>query len=109
MARGLFLAWSSPVDDESDAAFNSWYENTHIPQVRTAIGSVTAVHRYRTADLPGGMQPAHRYLAVYEMDSDDIPAAAAALAAASGAGRLEMTPAMDLTAPPAIHWYEGVN
>ena len=110
MAKGLFLAWSSPASDDSDAAFNAWYEQTHIPQVRAAIPSITAVHRYRTADLPGGQQPAHRYLAVYELDSADIPAAAAALGAAASEGRLDMTQAMDFTAvPPAIHWYQAAD
>ena len=69
MAKGLFIAWISPSDSESNAELNSWYDNTHIPEVRAAIPSIAAVHRYRTADLPGGQQPRHRYLAVYEMDS----------------------------------------
>ena len=57
MAKGLLLAWSSPASDESDAEFNSWYEDTHIPQVRAAIPSITAVYRYRTADLPARSSP----------------------------------------------------
>jgi hypothetical protein len=110
MAKALLLAWVSPSGEETDAELNSWYENTHIPQVRAAIPWVTSVHRYRTADLPTGQQPAHRYLAVYEMDSDDVPAAAAALAQAGAAGRLTMTTAMDVTsAPPALHWYQGIG
>jgi hypothetical protein len=106
MAKGLFLAWSSPVDDASDDAFNSWYDNTHLPQVRAAVPSITAVHRYRTADLPGGQQPPYRYLAVYELDTSDMAAAAAALSAAAAEGRMDMTTTMDRTVPPAIQWYQ---
>jgi hypothetical protein len=110
MAKGLLLAWSSPVSDESDTEFNSWYEGTHIPQVRAAIASVTAVHRYRTADLPGAQQPAHRYLAVYEMDSADMPAAVASLGQARGEGHLDMTATMDVTAnPPVLQWYQAAE
>jgi hypothetical protein len=110
MAKGLLLAWSSPASDESDAEFNSWYEGTHIPQVRAAIPSITVVHRYRTADLPGTQQPAHRYLAVYEMDSADVPAAAAALGQAAQGGRIDMTDTMDVTAnPPVLHWYQAAE
>ena len=50
MAKGLLLAWSSPVSDERDAEFNSWYDDTHIPQVRTAIASITAAGS--SADRP---------------------------------------------------------
>jgi hypothetical protein len=107
MAKGLFIAWMSPASDDHDAELNEWYNGTHIPQVRAAIPSVTAVHRYRTADLPGGQQPPHRYLAVYEMDSDDVPTAAAALGLAGQEGRLDMTTAIDFTGnPPVLQWYQ---
>jgi hypothetical protein len=109
MAKAMFLAWASPVDEASEAEFNEWYEGTHIPQVRSAIPAITAVHRYRLADLtagPGGAPPARRYLAVYELDTDDVAAAAAALGAAATEGRMDMTPTMDLHAnPPDLQWY----
>jgi EthD domain len=110
MAKTLFLAWSSPTSDETDAAFNDWYENTHIPQVRAAIPSITSVHRYRTADLPGGQQPKQRYLAVYELDTEDIPTAAAALGHAAEQGKIDFTDTIDLTdVPPAMHWYASAD
>ena len=49
MAKAMFLAWASPVNEASEAEFNDWYEGTHIPQVRSAIPAITAVHRYRLA------------------------------------------------------------
>lgn len=110
MAKGLFIAWMSPSDSESDAELNSWYDNTHIPEVRAAIPSIAAVHRYRTADLPGGQQPPHRYLAVYEMDSADVAAAAAALGQAGSEGSLDMKAPIDFTVnPPVIQWYQAIN
>jgi hypothetical protein len=109
MAKGLFIAWSSPVNDETDAAFNQWYEGTHVPELRALIPSITAVNRYRTADVPGGLQPPYRYLAVYELDSEDVAAAQAALAAAGAEGRITFTDTMDLTQPIAIQWYQGIS
>jgi len=119
MAKAMFLAWASPIDETSEAEFNDWYEGTHIPQVRAAIPAVTAVHRYRLADLPaapagaepgsappGSAPPGSRYLAVYELDTNDVAGAAAALGAAATGGRMDMTPTMDLQAnPPDIQWY----
>jgi hypothetical protein len=109
MAKSMFMAWASPVDDASDAEFNAWYDGTHIPQVRAAIPAITAAYRYKVADLPGA--PAtHRYVAVYEMDTDDVAGAMAALGAASTDGRIDLTPTMDLRAnPPVLQWYHSLT
>jgi hypothetical protein len=111
MAKSMFMAWTSPVDDASDAEFNAWYDGTHVPQVRAAIPAITSVQRYRVADVPGvGGSPAHRYLAVYEMDTDDVAGAMAALGAASADGRIEMTATMDVaTNPPVLQWYQAIT
>lgn len=111
MAKALFLAWTSPVDDASDSEFNAWYESTHIPQVRAAIPAITAVHRYMPADLHDGggqgAQPTHRYLAVYEMDTDDVASAATALQTALGS--MDITPTIDVQVdPPILQWYQGL-
>jgi hypothetical protein len=42
------------------------------------------------------------------LDDADIPAAAAAMNESAGAGKLDMTPAMDLAErPPVAQWYRG--
>jgi hypothetical protein len=112
VAKALFLAWSSPVDETSEGEFNAWYDGTHIPEVRAVIPSISAAYRYRATDLPGGasQQPSQKYLCVYEMDADDVPAAAAALGSAVSEGRLHMTGTMDTQAnPPVVQWYEAVD
>jgi len=111
MAKAMFLAWASPVDEASESEFNAWYDGTHVPQVRAAIPAITAVHRYRLAAVPGaGPSSAHRYLAVYELDTDDVAGAMAALGAAAAEGRMDMTSSMDLTAdPPVLQWYQGLT
>jgi EthD domain len=111
MAKAMFLAWSDPVDDVSESEFNTWYEGTHIPQVRAAVTAITAVHRYRVADLPADANgsPTHRYLAVYEMDTDDVQGAVAALGAAASAGQIDMSPTLDTAVnPPVLQWYQAV-
>ena len=112
MAKAMLLAWSNPVDEASDGEFNAWYDDTHVPQVRATIPAITAVQRYRQADLPAeaGASSVHRYLAVYEMDTDDVAGAIAALGAAVAAGQLDLTTTMDLTTnPPVLHWYQAVD
>ena len=100
----VLMAWSSPVDEASTEEFHRWYEETHVPEVREAVPGIVDVRRYALADLTADGAPATRFLAVYEIATDDLAAAAAALGAA--AGRLTPTPAMDVTGrPPVLEWY----
>jgi hypothetical protein len=107
MARAILIAYSSPVAGQEDA-FNDWYQNTHIGQVRTAVPSITEVSRYRTVD-PTGKSDEIRYIATYEMDTDDVAAAAGLLGAAGQGGKLDPTDTMDVAVnPPVLVWAQGV-
>ena len=47
---------------------------------------------------------------MYELDTDDIPAAAAALADSAAAGRMDMTTAMNVTDnPPTAQWFRAAQ
>ena len=100
MADGVFLAWSSPVSPDQLAQFDQWYNSTHIPQVRAAVPSISAVARYELIDPADG--PSYRYLTVYELDDADIPAAVAAMNESATAGKIDMSPAMDLAQRPPV-------
>jgi hypothetical protein len=107
MAKGVFLAWTSPVSPDRLAEFDEWYRETHIPQVRAAVPSISAATRYELID-PAADQPSYRYLTVYELDDADVPAAAAAMNESAAAGKIDMTPAIDLAErPPAAEWYRA--
>jgi hypothetical protein len=107
MTKGLFLAWSSPVSADQLAEFDEWYATTHIPQVRAAVPSITAASRYELVD-PATPEPTLRYLTVYELDEADIAALAAAMNENAAAGKIEMSPAMDVAQrPPVAKWYRA--
>lgn len=105
----LLLAWSSPTSADVLDEYNAWYTETHIPQVREAIPAITRVTRHRLTDpVTGEGQPLPRYLAIYEIDGDDVPAAAAALGKAAAEGRLDQTDTMNVTdAPSVLEWYRS--
>ncbi len=103
MKHSLLLAWSSPVEGR-EADFDEWYDGTHIPQVRAALPDVGQVTRYQLVDVEGTGGP-DRYLAIYELGTDDVTQAATALGAAAASGALDMTDAMDVAgAPPQLQW-----
>jgi hypothetical protein len=96
--RYLGVALTNPVEGK-EAEFNEWYDNRHVLDTLALPGCVSA-QRYRLADVQrvGRPQP-FKYLALYEIETDDLAAMAAELAARSG------TPAMpwsDAVAPDLI-------
>ncbi|MFG1924540.1 hypothetical protein [Cryptosporangium sp. NPDC048952] len=100
MAKTLLLVWSTPASPDVEAEFNRWYEETHIPELRAAVGSIEVVNRYRKHGTDG----ATRYLTVYEVDDADVDAATATFYA--GIGGTTQTDTIDMTGnPPAIEWY----
>lgn len=112
MPKSVFLAWTEPSSLDSEDEFNRWYDEVHIPEVRSAVPSITAAYRYRYADPAGSISgdlPAHRYLAIYELDTPDVQGAAAALEAAIGSGAIVLSPALDLSnRAPILGGYVGV-
>ncbi len=77
-----------------DDAFNDWYTNTHLADVLKLPG-VTSAQRFRLSDVqyrPGS--GSHQYMAVYEIDIDDIELTFAELRRVSGTAEMPLSPAM---------------
>jgi hypothetical protein len=80
MPKGLMVVQSSPASPDQDAAYNTWYDEVHIPEI-LAIAGFTAARRYRLR-TDGPIPPAaatHGYLTAYEVEADDLDAAVDAM------------------------------
>lgn len=69
--KDLMLVFSNPTPGQEEA-YNDWYDRTHLAEI-VAVPGIAAGRRYELApvEVPGaGAPPAHRYLAVYELDGD---------------------------------------
>ncbi len=78
MARGILLVFSNPSSTDRLAEFNQWYDGTHLPEF-LRLGSVNAARRFELSanqmPLPPGVPLAgRRFLAAYEIDTDDFAA-----------------------------------
>jgi hypothetical protein len=89
MPKGVFVAITNPVSPEREAEYNEWYEGTHLPEVLAVDGFVSA-KRYRAVD---GEAP--KYMAVYELDSEDLAGAIQGLMKAGAEGKLTQSTASD--------------
>ena len=93
--RYSWIVYSSPVKGR-ETAYNEWYDKHHLPDL-LKIPGVTSARRYRIAkDQRGG--PAtnmSRYMAVYELDTDDLKGLFAEVVARRGTPAMVMSDALD--------------
>lgn len=92
MAKHVLVVLSNAQDGE-DEAFNKWYTETHLGDILSLPG-YSAAQRFKlsetqlgTTDLP------YRYLALYEVEADEVADAARALS--SNSGQMVIDPALD--------------
>jgi len=67
MARYTFVVLTNPIEGQ-DSSFNDWYDNIHLGDVLSVPGIVSA-QRFRACNKNG--MAGCRYLALYEIESDD--------------------------------------
>ena len=95
MSKHILVVLSN-CHEGTDDAFNKWYTNTHLPDV-VKVPGFSAAQRYRVSDTQMSEGPLpYQYLAVYEVESDDVnlPKEGLAKAAAEGAS-MYIDPSLD--------------
>lgn len=101
MPKAIMVVQSSPVAPSREAEYNEWYRDTHLPQICATPGFVGA-RRYKRRDGDGGPQ----YLAIYEIEADDIDEARRALSVRTAAGEVEKSDVLATDPPPVVALYE---
>src|SRR3954454_13506616 len=87
--KGVMVVQTArPEDPVKDKEFNEWYTNVHIPELLDVPGFVGA-RRYRALG-----DVTHQYLAVYEIDADDVSAPMKEYGKRSAEGKTTTTDAM---------------
>jgi hypothetical protein len=93
MARHVFVVHTNAADGRDDE-FNAWYSGPHLDDLRRLPGVVSA-RRFRIADAQVRDVPSpHRYLAIYEIETDDPQRFARELLARAGTELLATSPAL---------------
>jgi len=113
MARAVLVVYSQPRTDAQDREYNEWYDHVHIPQVLERIPGVRAAARYRISATQLVEQescPQRRYLTIYEVEADDLPAVRDRLAAALSDDTFDWSEALDMSdLSPVAHFYEPAH
>ena len=89
----LLLVLTNPVDGREDE-YNDWYTHRHLPDVLTIPG-VIAAQRFALSGKQRMRAPyPWRYLAIYEIETDDLDIVIKALHERSGGRTMPLTSAL---------------
>lgn len=96
MAHYKLVVLSEPHEGREDE-YNRWYNDVHLGEVVRVPGFVSA-QRFRLHTPMGGEFP-HKYLSIYEVECDDPQKVLDGLVAATQAGEMDISGALDVESP----------
>ena len=70
MAKWLFIVQTNCTDAAREVEFNEWYDKVHLPDILESPGFIRAT-RYEDTEPAEGKA---KFLATYEIETDDIDA-----------------------------------
>ena len=94
MAKYTFVVLTNPTSGK-EAEYNEWYNKQHIPDVLNVPGFVAA-QRFRLANAQMGDNNPHRYLALYEIETNDLAATLKDMQSRVGGADMIMSDAIDM-------------
>ena len=93
MAKYTLMVLTNPVEGREEA-FNDWYTNTHIKDV-VEVPGIIAAQRFKLAGAQLGPAPhPWSYLALYDVETDNLEQTAAALRERAGTSAMVMSDAL---------------
>lgn len=95
MAKYTFVVMTNATEGKEEE-FNRWYNQQHIPDVLNVPGFVSG-QRFHLADaqMGGPGSQAYKYLALYEIETDDLAGTLKELRARSGTADIVASDAID--------------
>lgn len=101
MPKGVLYVESRPVSPDRTEDFNAWYTGVHLGQVLAVEGIVSA-RRF------GPLGDDGPFVAIYEIEGDDLQAVLARLGEGAVSGAIEMSDVMQMDPPPVVRVLEEI-
>jgi len=92
MDRYTMVAFTNAVPGREDE-FNEWYSKQHMPDVLNCDGFV-AGKRFEASAAQRGSPPPYRYMATYELETEDLAGTISAMLARVGTPDMPMSQAL---------------
>jgi hypothetical protein len=107
MKKYTYVVLTRPVAGKENE-YNDWYDNRHLADV-VAVPGFTGAKRYRAASEVSGIgDPQMPYLALYNIETDDLQGTLDAMTARSGTDAMPISDALDTSSVYAVI-YEAVD
>jgi hypothetical protein len=91
-----------PVSPDKDADYNKWYNDTHLAEIVSVEGIVSA-RRFAPMDGNGP------YIAIYELDCDDLDAVVQRLGELGASGKMSSMEFLSMDPPPIPRVYREIG
>lgn len=93
MPNYKFIVFTNPVAGREDE-YNEWYTQQHLKDVLKVPG-VVAAQRFRTTPSQRAPEPLpYKYVAIYELETDDVAGIMAEIGRRSGTDAMPMSTAL---------------
>jgi hypothetical protein len=102
MPKGIMLVESMPVSPDREADYHKWYNDTHLAEIVSVEGIVSA-RRLAPTDGNGP------FIAIYELDCDDLDAALQRLAELGRSGGMSSLEFLQLDPAPVTRVYREIG
>jgi hypothetical protein len=101
MQKHVFVVFTNAVEGRENI-YNKWYTDVHLKDVLKVPG-IVAAQRFRLSDVQRDAPPfPWRYLALYEIETDDLNRTLAALRERAGTSAMVVS---DAVAPERAGWF----
>ncbi|RDH78539.1 hypothetical protein DVS77_11785 [Mycolicibacterium moriokaense] len=102
MTRGIIYLETMPVSQDREAEYHKWYNDTHLAEICSVDGIISA-RRFAPTD---GQGP---FIAVYELDCDDLDAVVERLGELGRSGKMSSLELLDMATPPIPKVYREIG
>jgi hypothetical protein len=90
-----------PVSPDREADYHRWYDETHLAEI-TSVEGIVAARRFAPVDGNGP------FIAIYELDCDDLDGAVQRLSDLAAAGQMSSSELLSMEPPPVPRVYREI-
>jgi hypothetical protein len=102
MAKGIVYLETMPVSADRAAEYHKWYNDTHLAEICSVDGIVSA-RRFAPTDGKGP------FIAIYELDCDDLDGVVQKLGELGASGKMSSLELLNMETPPIPKVYRQIG
>jgi len=93
MPKGIIYVETRPASPDREAEYHKWYNDTHLEQILSVDGIVSA-RRFAPTSGDGP------FIAIYELDCDDLDAVVQGMRELGASGKMSSLKLLNMETPP---------